>query len=73
MPKYDFICENCGLIEVEHSIHKGHPRKCPTCKGKITRYFGQMPGVKLVGRGWTTKYDGGVQPATSEEATVPYT
>ena len=72
MPKYEFVCENCGPIIIEHSVHKGHPRKCPSCKGKIERFFGSMPCVKYNGRGWTTKYDGGIQPATSEEAKVPY-
>ena len=73
MPIYDMECENCGFIEIEHSIHKNHPKKCPECKkGKIHVVFLSHALVKLKGRGWTTKYDGGVQPATSEEAKVPY-
>lgn len=38
---YDMICENCGVVEIEHSIHERHP-ELHHCGGRLTRYFGMQ-------------------------------
>jgi len=76
MPTYDFVCENCGYIEIHHSIHDEHPDKCPQCKsGDITRTILTVPPIKYIGRGhiddWkSTRVD--PQRPTSPESNTPY-
>jgi putative FmdB family regulatory protein len=39
MPKYDFKCENCGIIEIIKSMLDPNPEECPDCGEPITRHF----------------------------------
>jgi putative FmdB family regulatory protein len=39
VPKYDFKCETCGIIEIEKSMRDDNPTECPDCGGSITRVF----------------------------------
>jgi len=41
MSKYDMLCEECGIVEIEHSIHEDHP-DLHSCGNKMTRYFGDQ-------------------------------
>ena len=77
MSKYDMLCENCGVIEIEHSIFEGHPEK-HTCGGNMERYFGNQrrPTIKFISTGggvddWSShRLDR--QPMTSVERETPY-
>ena len=76
MPTYDFLCENCGYVELHHSIHDDHPEICPQCKkGKIKIAILTAPPVRYIGRGnadgWRQQRVELQQP-TSEEYDVPY-
>ena len=78
MPKYDMLCENCGIVEIQHSMHKDHPEG-HECGGKMQRYFGgntATPVHFISTRGggiddWS-KQTVSIQHPTSEEAQVPY-
>lgn len=79
MPKYDMLCENCGVIEIEHSMHEDHPER-HDCGGKMKVYFGNAmkPVINFVSsRGggvddWASKRAMGPQHPTSEETDVAY-
>lgn len=34
MARYDYICERCGIIELEHSMKSPALEECPKCKSK---------------------------------------
>lgn len=75
MSTYDFICDNCGQIEISHSIHDEHPETCPYCEAPIERTIISMVPVKFLhGRNtiddWGPKLER--QQPTSPEAGVPY-
>lgn len=78
MPKYDMLCENCGVVEIEHSIHDDHPKKHDYCGAPMKVTFGQVPVIKFVSsRGggvddWASKVATGTQNPTSEETDVAY-
>ena len=80
MPKYDMLCENCGIIEIEHSIHEDHPKKHDYCGAPMAVYFGnaKSPVIEFISsRGggvddWASKVAKGPQNPTSEEADVNY-
>jgi hypothetical protein len=79
MPKYDMLCEKCGVVEIEHSIHEDHPKK-HDCGGKMAVYFGnaKKPVINFVSnRGggvddWASQVAKGPQHPTSEESDVAY-
>lgn len=31
MPRYDYTCDHCGQIEIEHSMSSPQPVSCPKC------------------------------------------
>jgi len=75
MSTYDFYCDNCGLIEIQHSIHDEHPKICPYCEAPIERTIISMVPVKFVGGrnaidDWGPKLE--PQRQTSEESGVSY-
>lgn len=76
MSKYDMLCENCGVVEIEHSIHEDHPEN-HSCGGKMQRYFGDQkrPTIKFIGRGdidgWASQRIDR-QPMTSPESEAEY-
>jgi len=75
MPTYDFLCENCGEIEFQHSLKVPHPTKCPICGGKMERYFGgqkEMPPVRYEGNGWTGALKRIRRTPESPESFTPY-
>lgn len=50
MPKYDYSCEKCGIIELEHGMNTAITI-CPYCGETITRRIGNT-GFVLNGGGW---------------------
>lgn len=42
MPTFEYKCDSCEYsFEIEKSIHKNHPKKCPKCKqNKLYQIFG---------------------------------
>lgn len=53
MARYEFDCENCGPIVVEHGMTEDHPEVCPNCGGEITRHF-FSPSITFRGSGFYT-------------------
>lgn len=50
MPAYDYECENCGhIFEVSQKMSDKPLKKCPECKGKLTRLIGGGTGVIVKG------------------------
>lgn len=40
MPVYDFVCKNCGMIELTKKMMDPNPTICPRCKSEgLTRRF----------------------------------
>ena len=58
MPTYEYGCENCGTIEVTQRITDKPLRRCPTCKGKVSKLI-SATSFQLKGSGWyVTDYAG---------------
>jgi len=54
MAKYDYECENCGVIELEHKMDE-EIKECPKCEGKVLKKVG-LSAVIFKGEGWSPKY-----------------
>jgi len=50
MPTYDYECDNCGPIEISHSIMDDAWKICPNCGGKISRLLSTGGAVIMKGR-----------------------
>jgi len=50
MPTYDYQCENCGPIEIVHSIKDDAWTSCPECNGKIERLLSSGGAVIIKGK-----------------------
>lgn len=50
MPTYAYECENCGEIEIRHSILDDPWQICPTCQGNISRLPSTGGAVIIKGR-----------------------
>jgi putative FmdB family regulatory protein len=58
VPIYEYGCENCGTIEVTQRITDKPLRRCPTCKGKVSKLI-SATSFQLKGSGWyVTDYAG---------------
>ena len=58
MPIYEYRCENCGTFEATQRITDKPLRRCPTCKGKVTKLI-STTSFHLKGSGWyVTDYAG---------------
>lgn len=51
MPIYEYKCGQCGVFEVTQRITEEPLKRCPTCKGKVTRLISQT-SFHLKGTGW---------------------
>lgn len=40
---YDAICEHCGSLEIEKSMHAQFPGHCPNCGQLIQRVYSSVP------------------------------
>lgn len=78
MPIYEYRCAKCGDFDQMQKITEQPLKKCPTCKGKVTKLISN-PAFHLKGAGWyITDYgrkggdgrgsDGAATEAKSEES-----
>ena len=51
MPIYEYECRKCGPFEVTQRITENALRKCPKCKGKVSRLL-SAPSFQFKGSGW---------------------
>ncbi len=53
MPRYDYLCHNCGSqYEVEHSIKEPPKKKCIDCGVEALERLISRTSFSLVGTGW---------------------
>lgn len=53
MPKYDYRCDKCGVIEVEQSIVENPLTKCPNCGSiNFNKIVSGIGGVIFKGSGF---------------------
>jgi putative FmdB family regulatory protein len=45
MPTYEYKCNNCGIIEIFHSIKDEAWTICPHCSGEISRLISPGGGI----------------------------
>lgn len=58
MPIYEYRCAKCGDFDVMQKITEKPLRKCPTCKGKVSKLLSNT-AFQLKGTGWyVTDYAG---------------
>jgi len=78
MPIYEYQCKKCGEFEVMQRITEGALKRCPTCKGKVTKLISNT-SFQLKGSGWyVTDYarkdgkgkSGGETKAESKDTTT---
>src|SRR5687768_13305670 len=73
MPIYEYECAKCGVFEVSQRITEQPLRRCPTCKGKVSKLISST-SFALKGTGWyATDYaNKGKSPETkSSEGSSP--
>jgi putative FmdB family regulatory protein len=51
MPIYEYLCKKCGEFELMQRITDDPLRRCPTCRGKITKLISNT-SFQLKGSGW---------------------
>lgn len=51
MPIYEYRCPTCGVFDVMQRITAKPLRKCPSCKGKVTKLISST-AFQLKGTGW---------------------
>ena len=51
MPIYEYQCKKCGQFEVMQKITEAHLKRCPTCRGKVTKLISNT-SFHLKGSGW---------------------
>lgn len=51
MPIYEYRCPTCGVFDVMQKITAKPLRKCPTCKGKVSKLISST-AFQLKGTGW---------------------
>lgn len=66
MAIYEYQCEACGVIEVQHPMDASPLRKCPKCgKTGVTRLI-SLGAFQLKGSGWyKTDYKNGTRANSS--------
>jgi putative FmdB family regulatory protein len=53
MPTYEYECKRCGhTFEKFHSISASPPKRCPKCRGKVSRLIGTGAGLLFKGSGF---------------------
>ncbi len=51
MPIYEYQCKKCGEFEVVQKITETPLKRCPTCRGKVTKLISNT-SFQLKGTGW---------------------
>jgi putative FmdB family regulatory protein len=55
MPRYDYVCVNCGhILEVMHGVHESGPLHCARCGGEMRKLL-STPAIVFKGSGWAKK------------------
>jgi putative FmdB family regulatory protein len=74
MPIYEYRCAKCGDFDVSQKITEAPLKKCPTCKGKVSKLI-SSPAFHLKGSGWYVtdyagkgKKDGGAKSESSSSS-----
>lgn len=58
MPRYDYECLACGVMEIFHPMAKT-VKSCPLCKArKFQRIITTAPACKVYGSGWENENNG---------------
>lgn len=79
MPIYEYRCAKCGDFDVSQKITESPLKKCPTCKGKVSKLI-SSPAFHLKGSGWYVtdyagkgKKDGGAkaEPTSGSSESAP--
>ncbi|MDD3905491.1 MAG: zinc ribbon domain-containing protein [Candidatus Omnitrophica bacterium] len=52
MPTYEYECGKCGKFEKFQSMKDEPLKKCPKCKGNVTRLLGTGSGIIFKGSGF---------------------
>lgn len=52
MPLYEYLCKNCGTIEMHQKISEAPLKKCPTCKKKVERLISVTGSPQFKGSGF---------------------
>lgn len=52
MPLYEYLCENCGLIEIQQSIKDQQIKTCPKCGNLNFKKLISLSSFHLKGSGW---------------------
>lgn len=51
MPRYEYRCPRCGILELEQKITAPPKRRCPHCRERITRLISRSSFI-LTGGSW---------------------
>ena len=51
MPIYEYQCQKCGPFEVTQRVSDPTLKRCPTCKGKVSKLISNT-SFQLKGTGW---------------------
>jgi putative FmdB family regulatory protein len=70
MPIYEYQCAKCGPFELMRKVSEPTLKRCPTCKGKVSKLMSNT-SFQLKGTGWyVTDYarkDTGGSKVTTQE------
>ena len=66
MPIYEYQCVSCGTFEMTQKITETPLRRCPTCKGKVTKLI-SITSFQLKGTGWYATDYGSKGSGTGKE------
>lgn len=57
MPKYDYKCTVCGLVEeYEHSMDADMVMECSDCFAPVKKIISNPAGTHFKGQGWGKTY-----------------
>jgi len=70
MPIYEYQCPKCGPFELMQKVSEPTLKRCPTCKGKVSKLISNT-SFQLKGTGWyvtdyARKDTGGAKAGTSD-------
>jgi putative FmdB family regulatory protein len=52
MPTYEYLCDDCGKMDIKQSIHEEILKKCPGCESDLFKKIILAPPIKFVGSGF---------------------
>ncbi|HVN83977.1 MAG TPA: zinc ribbon domain-containing protein [Candidatus Binatia bacterium] len=74
MPIYEYQCPKCGPFELMQKVSEPTLKRCPTCKGKVSKLISNT-SFQLKGTGWyvtdyARKDTGGGKASTGETSSA---